>query len=131
MIALDTNLLARFLLGDEPVQSAAAKRVLENPDEPLWIPVTVTLELAWVLKSRGVPREACIEALRTLFALPNVRPQLPGAIATAFQSSDGGIDLADALHLALSANAGKFLSFDTQLAKQARRLGTYPVVSPP
>jgi predicted nucleic acid-binding protein len=131
MIALDTNVLARFLLDDEPVQSAAARRLLEKSDGPFWVPVTVTLELAWVLKSRGVPREACIAALRAIFALPNVRPQLPDAIATALQLSDGGIDLADALHLASSANAGKFVSCDTQLAKQASKLGTAPSVSPP
>jgi predicted nucleic-acid-binding protein len=45
--AVDTNLLVRALVRDDAAQSAAAESVLAN--EPVFIPVTVMLELEWVL----------------------------------------------------------------------------------
>jgi hypothetical protein len=34
--------------------------MLSRADQRFWVPITVLLELAWVLKSRGVPREAIV-----------------------------------------------------------------------
>jgi len=48
--AVDTNLIVRALVRDDPAQSAAAETVLAN--EPVFIPVTVMLQLEWVLRSR-------------------------------------------------------------------------------
>jgi predicted nucleic acid-binding protein len=128
MIALGTNVLARYLLDDEPRQSAAARRLLSRADQSFWVPITVLLELAWVLKSRGVPREAMLEAMRALAGLGNVHLQSPEIVSAALQFAEGGIDVADAIHLALSAKAERFASFDAQLARQARKLATTPPV---
>jgi predicted nucleic acid-binding protein len=38
-----------------------------------------------------------------------------------------GVDFADALHLASSAAAERFVTFDAQLAKRAGRLSPVPV----
>ena len=52
MIAVDTNILARYLLNDERKQAQIAAAIVEG-DEDLTAPVTVFLELVWVLESYG------------------------------------------------------------------------------
>ena len=52
MIALDTNVLVRFLVEDDLAMSAAATALLEaaeQADEPLFVSLIVSLELNWVL----------------------------------------------------------------------------------
>ena len=128
MIALDTNVLARYLLDDEPRQSAAARRLLARAEARFSVPITVTLELAWVLKSRSVPRGAVVDALRGLAALPNVQLQFPEVVSVALQLAERGLEIADALHLAMSRRAERFVSFDEQFIRQARKLATTPAV---
>ncbi len=131
MIALDTNVLARYLLADDPAQARAARALLEDAGAEYFIPITVTLELAWVLRSANTPRAGIIGPLRELLSLPNVKPQLAEAVFQALRWAEGGLEIADALHLALSAKAGRFLSFDLDLAKQAARAGAQPRVAAP
>lgn len=131
MIALDTNVLARYLLADDARQARAARSLLEDTGMEYFIPITVTLELAWVLRSSKVPRAEIIGPLRDLLSLPNVRPQLAEAVFQALRWAEGGLDVADALHLALSGKAERFLSFDGDLTKQAARAGALPQVAAP
>ena len=54
MPALDTHVLVRYLVQDDPAQFAAAKRLIGrclDEDLSLFVPVTVVLELEWVLRS--------------------------------------------------------------------------------
>lgn len=131
MIALDTNVLARYLLADDPGQARAARALLEDAATEYFVPITVTLELAWVLRSAKAPRAAVIEPLRDLLSLPNVKPQLAEAVFQALRWAEGGLEIADALHLALSAKADRFLSFDLDLGKAAARAGAQPQVTMP
>jgi predicted nucleic-acid-binding protein len=128
VISVDTNLLARFLLKDDPAQFRRAVAVLQADDDVL-IPITVLLELAWVLKARETTREEILASLRGILALPHVRQQHAEAVRAALDWVDAGMDVADALHLALSAKATKFLTFDTTLARRAARLGALPPAS--
>ena len=130
MISLDTNLLARFLLADEPAQQRAAVQLLES-GETAFVPVTVVLELAWVLRSRGTTSEEVLVALRRLLALPQLVFQHDPAVRTALTWAAGGLDLPDALHLALSGQASRFVTFDAALVRGADRLGTHPPVTAP
>ena len=75
MIALDTNVLARYLLADEPGQARAAGKRIEDGEGEFWIPVTVVLELAWVLRAKKVPDAEIAARLQELFALGNLRLQ--------------------------------------------------------
>ncbi len=52
MIAIDTNVLVRYLTEDDPVQSQIANEVLDNlsPDEPGWISLVVLVEMVWALR---------------------------------------------------------------------------------
>ena len=62
MIALDTNVLARFYLNDEPVQARVAARLLMEED--IFIPKTVLLELEWVMRgaARVLPKPPVVLA---------------------------------------------------------------------
>ena len=50
MRAIDTNVLVRAIVNDDTAQSASAIELLTDHD--IYIPVTVVLELEWVLRSR-------------------------------------------------------------------------------
>ena len=126
MIALDTNILARYLLGDEPAQTRAARRLLEDTGTEYWIPITVVLELAWVLRKAEAPRSVVVEKLRELLSLRNVRPQNADLVFQALRWATQGVDLADALHLVMSAKVERFATFDEALVKQARKLQLQP-----
>jgi predicted nucleic-acid-binding protein len=131
LIALDTNILARYLLDDEPAQARAARRLLADANAEYWIPVTVVLELAWVLRKAEAPRSVVMDRLRDLLTMRNVRPQNADLVSQALRWAVEGMDLADALHLVLSGKADRFATFDDALIKQARRLEVYPPVSAP
>jgi predicted nucleic-acid-binding protein len=54
MPALDTNVLVRYIVQDDPSQLAAAERLFSRciaEGSTLFVPVTVVLELEWVLRS--------------------------------------------------------------------------------
>ena len=128
MIALDTNVLVRLLTADDAAQARRAKALLlENHD--YWIPVTVLLDLGWVLQSQGWARARLAQALRDLLSTANIKPQHPEAVYRALQWYGKGADLADALHVALSAPANEFLSFDEPLQKKAAALALSPTVT--
>lgn len=52
MIGIDTNILIRYLVKDDPVQTPAAVRIIHSLSiaEPGWLALTVVAELAWTLK---------------------------------------------------------------------------------
>lgn len=131
MIALDTNVLARYLLDDEPAQARAARRLLADEKAEYWIAITVVLELSWVLRRSAAPRRLVMERLRDLLSLRNVRPQNADLVFQALRWAVEGMDLADSLHLVLSGKAERFVTFDEALLKQARKFGVQPPVSAP
>ncbi len=54
MIGLDTNVLVRLIVGDDPAQTKRAKAFVETrctPESPAFINALVLVELAWVLAS--------------------------------------------------------------------------------
>jgi predicted nucleic acid-binding protein len=130
MISVDTNILARLLLKDNAKQYRETKALVEG-DEEVYVPITVLLELAWVLKVRDSTRQEILAALRGIVDLPQVRPQHPDAVRRAFAWIESGMDIADALHIALSARVTQFVSFDQGLAKRARLVGARPPVATP
>ena len=119
MIAVDTNVLVRAILGDDPVQSPLAQRAIEKA-RAILVPVTVVLEVAWVLKSVGWNRSQVHEALATLALQPSVHlDRAPEVLAALDAYRTGPADFADYLALcqAKSSGAQKLLTFDRKLAK--------------
>jgi len=61
MIALDTNVLVRFLVEDDKAQSARAARLVAravSEDQPLFVSDVVMCETVWVLLAEGRGRRA-------------------------------------------------------------------------
>jgi len=77
MIALDTNVLVRFLVEDDKVQARKAATSMERAtaaEEPLFISDTVMCETVWVLAAAyRVPREKIGETLGRLLMAAQLR----------------------------------------------------------
>jgi predicted nucleic acid-binding protein len=121
MLAVDTNVLVRFLTNDDPQQSPRARRLVEGND--VWVSTTVLLEAEWVLRSvyRLAPAQV-VAALRSFAGLPRVSLQDAAQAARALSWCEQGLDFADALHLAAAAGfCETFVTFDTDFARAARQ----------
>jgi predicted nucleic-acid-binding protein len=130
MIAIDTNVIVRFLIRDDQVQAARAKALLLAG--PVFVPKTVLLESEWVLRSGyRLARDAIAAALQGLLGLPGLTLEDPPTVAQALAWYEGGLDFADAMHLASSAGARKFATFDTALIRRAKALPDAPTVGEP
>lgn len=127
MVAVDTNLLARLLLQDDAAQHKKVKALFRTR-QTLTAPVTVLLELVWVLESRDCSTEQIAFGLTSLLDLPNFKPDRADAVREALHNYLGGMGFADALHLALSRDAQKFMTFDKTFVRQAKKLGLKPIV---
>jgi predicted nucleic-acid-binding protein len=129
VIALDTNVIVRFLARDEPAQGARAKSLIEAGS--VLVLRTVALETAWVLRtSYGFDRVTIADGITKLLGIPGVESE-DMAIAQALDWYRRGLDFADTLHLAASARAEAFATFDRGLQRKARTLAdAVPVVAP-
>jgi predicted nucleic-acid-binding protein len=120
MIAVDTNVLVRLLANDDPIQSRQAAQVFASDD--VFIAKSVLLETEWVLRfSYGVPAATILAAFDRLLSSGSVAIEDASAVAAAVAAHRAGMDLADALHVASSAGAARFVTFDKRLARQAAR----------
>jgi predicted nucleic-acid-binding protein len=127
MIALDTNMLARLLLQDDAAQYKRVKTLFETR-QIFTAPVTVILELVWVLESRDITSAQITAGLTALIDLQNFKPERVDALREALRSYKGGMGFADALHLALSEGQQKLMTFDKAFVKQTKKLGLKPEV---
>ena len=129
MQAVDTNIIIRYLTGDDPKQAAKAHALIGH--EPIFLPRTILLEVEWVLRGvYGLPVARIIPALRALAGLPGVTIEDAVLAARAMDWAEVGMDFADALHLAAAADCDGFLTFDKRFARSAARLGGVPVRVP-
>lgn len=120
MIAVDTNLLVRVIIGDDEKQAAASLRVLEG-DEPVLVLNSVLLETAWVLESvYNVPPAEIAAALQAFLGEPNVLTESVHPVDVVGWYLDG-MDFADAIHLAGAASrCEKLATFDSNYIRKAR-----------
>lgn len=130
MIALDTNVVVRFLVNDDPGQNRRARRLIEAGD--VRISPTVLLEAEWVLRALyGQDTGGIHESFRRLLGLPGVLADEAQRVARALEWYGAGLDFADALHLALASGASAFVTFDAKLVRRARKLDGAPQVIVP
>ena len=124
MAALDTNVLLRFLLQDDAAQSAAANRLVRAANatgDTLYVSVSVSLELEWVLRSRFKMGKAAV--LQTFFALletTELRFERASALEWSLsQYEESATDFSDCLHAALASMASEqpFWTFDKAAAR--------------
>lgn len=128
MIAVDTNVVVRFLVNDDTVQFDIAKSLVAK--NVIAVPHTVLLETEWVLRrSYGFVREQIVGALTALLGIETVTCANSEAVGKAIDAFAHGCDFADAMHAATAdAAATEFVTFDKTFARQARTLdGVLPV----
>ncbi|WP_260582033.1 type II toxin-antitoxin system VapC family toxin [Sphingopyxis sp. PET50] len=113
MKAVDTNILARFMLDDDPVQSPIARDIIEAG---VFVPLTVLLELGWLLQSRYAMERAHLAAsLLGLFDVPGIVLDDELAVRSAVAAFAKGGDFADHLHLVAAKGAEAFVTFDRSM----------------
>lgn len=119
MPAIDTNVLVRPLVGDDPHQSARALKLVEDcasRGELLFVPLTVALELEWVLRTRyGFARDSILTVLVGLLESREFEFQDEPSVERAldfYRSTKA--DFAECLHLAstITHDRAPFLTFD-------------------
>ena len=130
MRAVDTNVVVRLIVNDDPAQTAAAHRAMSA--EPILVPKSVVLETEWVLRSvYRLPSATIATAIERLLGMVDVDVEDSIAVGRAVTWFKRGLDFADALHLASSGNADAFLTFDVAMRRKASTLGaTPPAVAP-
>jgi len=122
MKGIDTNILVRFFVRDNPAQTAAAIRYLSErtEDDPAFVSAVVMCELTWVLeKSYGYADAAIHAALASLFESSNVVVERTELIEQAVTTArDIKADISDSIIAALAADAGatKTVTFDKPAA---------------
>ena len=73
MIAVDTNVLLRYLLDDDAAQSKKASSIIAGNSNILITDIVLT-ETIWTLKGKkyNLDKESIIEFINTLFSEPNI-----------------------------------------------------------
>jgi predicted nucleic-acid-binding protein len=124
MAALDTNVLVRLLVKDDAAQLAAATRLVRkaaHAGETLFVPVTVALELEWVLRSSfGFAKPVVVATLTGLLSSVELSFESESAVEAALMLySQGTADFSDCLHVALARSAGEkpLWTFDKAASK--------------
>lgn len=77
MPALDTNVLVRYVVRDDAAQLAVARALIRRcveREQTLFVPVTVLLELEWVLRSAyGFAKDRVIHVVAALLSAAELR----------------------------------------------------------
>jgi len=99
LIGLDTNILLRATLNDDPVQSKAAQRLLRSLGEkqPGLVNLPVLLEFFWVLRSRyKLPKARLAAVMRDLLGVEHIEFEALEVAGKALATYEAGIaDFAD------------------------------------
>jgi predicted nucleic-acid-binding protein len=123
MIALDTNVLVRYLTQDDPKQAALAGDVIAGltAEELGFICREVIVELVWVLERRyRLPRQAIAAALERLVAAIEIEVEAAGDVGVALlRYRDQGLGFADLMVAAAARRSGasRLVTLDRRAAR--------------
>lgn len=124
MIGIDTNVLVRLFVKDNPQQTAAAVRFLmaRSEDDPAFVSAVVLAELVWALDRTYKYAGAAIhEALAGLFESINIVIEREALMRTAVNLAlERNADISDSIIAALASDAGapKTATFDGSAARR-------------
>lgn len=123
MIGLDTNVLVRYIMQDDPRQSALATRLVESlsASSPGFVSLVSVVELNWVLSSAyELNRTQLVDAIEALLRTKEIvvdRAETVWKAVRAFQNAHA--DFADCLieRSASAAGCERTMTFDRGAAK--------------
>jgi len=127
VIGLDTNVVVRYLVQDEPDQSATASTLIEalTEQDPGFLSLVTVVELYWVLRrAYKISATRCAELVEGLLDARELRVGQDSIVRAALTASRGGLDFADAVIAELGRVAGceHTVTFD-QRAAQSKEMG--------
>ena len=124
MKGLDTNVLVRFLVGDDAEQAEKVYLVFkqtETENKQLLVPLVVVLELLWVLESvYAIPREEILDSLGDLTLMPIMKFEQLSVLQEFLRvAPSNNVDLSDLLIGCSAKGQGceALLTFDRKAAK--------------
>jgi predicted nucleic-acid-binding protein len=100
VIGLDSNVLLRHLVQDDPGQARLASAVLGEltPDEPGFVSLVALAEVAWVLRQGyRLPKPVVLDHLENLLSARELEFEDAETVWTAVMQGRDGADFADAL----------------------------------
>jgi predicted nucleic-acid-binding protein len=123
-VAVDTNVLVRCVVRDDPAQAAVAEKLLKDATV-IAVAIPTLCEFVWVLrKVYGLEPDDIALAVRTLLAAGNLALNRPAAEAGLAMLEAGG-DFADGAiaHEGQWLGGETFMSFDKKAVSLLERLG--------
>lgn len=124
MKAIDTNILVRFLVGDDELQARKVYNIfkkVESTKGELFVPLLVVLELIWVLESvYGITRKEIIDSISELLLMPILKFENLSTLQQFTQNASGTkYDLSDLLIAYSAAEQGceSVITFDKKASK--------------
>jgi predicted nucleic-acid-binding protein len=125
MIGLDTNVIVRYFVKDDPEQTRAAVNFIYalSPSEPGWLGLATILELVWaVTRIYRVERVEVIQILDILMASRDIIVESDETVREALRLyRTGNADFADCLITSSARVAGcsRVVTFDRTAARDA------------
>lgn len=123
MIGLDTNVLVRYIMQDDPKQSPLATLIIESLDDFGYVTLVSIVELAWVLSgSYELTRAQVADALDGIIRTKQFQIENADQVIRALRVFKAGkSDFADCLieRSADSAGCEKTITFDVKAAKHS------------
>jgi predicted nucleic-acid-binding protein len=124
MKAIDTNILIRFLTGDDPAQAKmvyALFKKAESEKTELFVPLLVVLETIWLLESvYAVSRAEILDAISDLLLMPVLKFDQHAMLQQMIRYAYGNtLNLSDILiaHAAKTSGCEKVITFDKDASK--------------
>jgi predicted nucleic-acid-binding protein len=125
MIGLDTNVLVRYIMQDDPRQSARATALIDalDADRPGFVGVVSVVELYWVLGScYNLTKDQIGQALNLLLRSRQIVVDRADQVLRALRMFEAGkAEFVDCLieRIADSAGCESIMTFDQQAARHA------------
>lgn len=117
MRGIDTNIVVRLLLRDEPAQVQQVDELVAAGG--LFVPFTVLIETEWVLRAvYKFERSTIANLLRSLAIIEGVCVPDRSGVLWACERYSKGADFADMIHL-LATESAEFLTFDREFVSLA------------
>jgi len=127
MIGIDTNIVLRYLLKDDPALSPRALEIIAAND--CFVTRAALTEVVYTLESYYRSSRADIgRALDALLSLQRVSIEDRAVTERAVSWYKGGMDFGDAMIAASSHGSARVETFDRDFARLARKLRTAPPV---